>query len=54
MKSEVMALLAALGSELPPLLGAAVDRLERSRWPELADRWSRLTPSGFEGRGISH
>lgn len=47
MKSEVTALLAALNSELPPLLGAAVDRLEHSHWPEVVDCWSRLTPSGF-------
>lgn len=32
---------------LPPLLDAAVARLEKSTWPEAVTRWSRLTPSGF-------
>ncbi|GLX10724.1 hypothetical protein [Microbispora sp. NBRC 16548] len=32
---------------LPPLLDAAVSRLEQSTWPEAVTRWSRLTPSGF-------
>ncbi|MEZ0073236.1 hypothetical protein [Planotetraspora sp. GP83] len=32
---------------LPPHLDAAVGRLEAGPWPEVAARWSRLTPSGF-------
>ncbi|MCT9010791.1 hypothetical protein [Streptomyces rhizosphaerihabitans] len=32
---------------LPPLLDAAVNRLESSSWPEVASTWSRLTPTGF-------
>lgn len=30
---------------LPPLLDAAVDRMEGSNWPEVASIWSRLTPT---------
>lgn len=40
-------LLAALDAPVPPHLAAVVDGLERGPWPEVADRWSRLTPSGF-------
>jgi len=32
---------------LPPHLDAALARLEASAWPEVVDRWSRLTPTGF-------
>jgi hypothetical protein len=31
----------------PPHLDAALTRLEASAWPEMVDRWSRLTPTGF-------
>ncbi len=49
MRDAVLRLATALtgATALPPLLGAAVDRLEASCWPEVAWRWSRLTPSGF-------
>ena len=31
----------------PPSLDSALARLEASAWPEVVDRWSRLTPTGF-------
>lgn len=49
MREPVSRLVSALTgkAELPPLLSAAVDRLQSSSWYEVADRWSRLTPTGF-------
>ncbi|MFI6291902.1 hypothetical protein ACIBEJ_09980 [Nonomuraea sp. NPDC050790] len=41
------ALRAIAGHELPPPLEDVLDRLAASAWPEVAWRWSRLTPSGF-------
>jgi len=41
------ALAAALGWTVPCELAVIADRLTSSRWPEVVDRWSRLTPSGF-------
>ncbi|WP_158895895.1 hypothetical protein [Amycolatopsis anabasis] len=35
------------GSAFPAALTAALDRLERSAWPEIVATWSLLTPSGF-------
>ncbi|KUN52661.1 hypothetical protein AQJ46_50735 [Streptomyces canus] len=49
MREAILRLAGALTSvtALPPLLDAAVRRLENSSWPDVAGRWSRLTPSGF-------
>jgi hypothetical protein len=41
------ALAAALGWTIPSELAVIAARLSSSRWPEVVDRWSRLTPSGF-------
>jgi hypothetical protein len=37
----------ALERPLPPDLLAAAARLEESAWPEIVERWSMLTPTGF-------
>jgi hypothetical protein len=46
-RQRLTAFCAALGTRLPPLLDAAVTRLEGTGWVEVADTWSGLTPSGF-------
>lgn len=40
-------LVRALGRTAPADLLASVAQLARSAWPEVVDRWSRLTPTGF-------
>ncbi|MFI5959350.1 hypothetical protein [Cryptosporangium sp. NPDC051539] len=49
MKAQVQALWSdCTGSpRLPAHLEAVLRDLERSAWPEVVTRWSRLTPSGF-------
>lgn len=49
MREEVRRLTTGLTktADLPPLLDAALTRLESSPWPEVLTTWSRLTPSGF-------
>jgi hypothetical protein len=41
------ALACALGRPVPAGLAAIVARLDASAWPEIAGRWSTLTPTGF-------
>jgi hypothetical protein len=41
------ALVREVGWDVPPGLAAAAGRLERTAWPEVVGRWSRLTPTGF-------
>jgi hypothetical protein len=36
-----------LGWTIPVELSEVVRRLRESAWPEMVDRWSRLTPTGF-------
>jgi hypothetical protein len=37
----------ALGWTVPPDLAAVAAQLGQSAWPEMVERWSRLTPTGF-------
>jgi hypothetical protein len=46
-KRELEQLAGALGWTVPPDLAAAAAQLGRSIWPEMVERWSRLTPTGF-------
>jgi hypothetical protein len=46
-KRELEQLAGALGWTVPPDLAAAAAQLGRSAWPEMVNRWSRLTPTGF-------
>ena len=47
MKRKLEKLAGALGWTVPPDLAAAVAQLGQSAWPEMVERWSRLTPTGF-------
>ncbi|HEX5108295.1 MAG TPA: hypothetical protein VFV95_07615 [Vicinamibacterales bacterium] len=47
MRRELDALAREIAWAVPGDLAAAAARLEQSGWPEVVDRWSRLTPTGF-------
>jgi hypothetical protein len=47
LKKELEQLASALGRTIPPDLAAIVAQLGQSAWPEMVERWSRLTPTGF-------
>jgi hypothetical protein len=47
MRRELDALAREVAWPVPDDLAAAAARLEQSGWPEVVDRWSRLTPTGF-------
>jgi hypothetical protein len=47
LKRKLEKLASALGRTLPPELAEAVAQLGQSAWPEVVERWSRLTPTGF-------
>ena len=44
---KVERLAAALGLKVPPDLAVAAAQLAQTTWPEIAESWSRLTPTGF-------
>jgi hypothetical protein len=47
LKRELEKIARALGRTVPPDLAAAAAQLGQSAWPEMVERWSRLTPTGF-------
>jgi hypothetical protein len=47
LKRQLEKLASALGRTIPPDLAAVVAQLGQSAWPEMVERWSRLTPTGF-------
>jgi hypothetical protein len=47
LKRKLTKLTSALGRTIPPDLAEAVAQLGQSAWPEMVERWSRLTPTGF-------
>jgi hypothetical protein len=47
LKRTLEQLAGALGRTVPPDLAAAAAQLGQSAWPEVVERWSRLTPTGF-------
>jgi hypothetical protein len=47
LKRALEQIAAALGRTVPPDLAAIVSQLGQSAWPEMVERWSRLTPTGF-------
>ena len=47
MKRELEKIARALGRTVPPDLAEAAAQLGQSAWPEMVERWSRLTPTGF-------
>jgi hypothetical protein len=46
-EKEIEKIASALGRTVPLELVAAAAQLGRSAWPEMVERWSRLTPTGF-------
>jgi hypothetical protein len=47
LKQKLEKLASALGRTMPPDLADVVAQLGQSAWPEMVERWSRLTPTGF-------
>jgi len=47
LRRELEKIAGALGRTVPLDLAAAAVELGQSAWPEMVERWSRLTPTGF-------
>jgi hypothetical protein len=47
LRQAIEQIASALGRTVPLDLVAAAAQLGRSAWPEMVERWSRLTPTGF-------